>query len=66
MASTGMMSLVDDIGCNDRIPLVDTDKSGWYLPNVAAAIAGILQDMNTILKSDDPLNVTTDHLIEIS
>ena len=31
-----------------------------------AAIAGILQDMNTILKSDDPQNVTTDHLIKIN
>jgi iron complex transport system substrate-binding protein len=38
MASTGMMSLVDAIGCNDRIPLVGTDKSGWYLPNVVAAM----------------------------
>jgi L-fucose isomerase-like protein len=31
-----------------------------------AAIAGILVDMNTILKSDDPSNVTTDHLIKIN
>ncbi len=38
MASTGMMSLVDAIGCNDRIPLVGTDVNGWYLPNVVAAM----------------------------
>lgn len=31
-----------------------------------AAIASIVVDMNTILSSDDPTNVTTDHLIKIS
>lgn len=38
MASTGMMSLVDAIGALDRIPLVGTDISGWYLDNVIAAM----------------------------
>ena len=31
-----------------------------------AAIASIIVDMNTILSSDDPSEVTTDHLIKIS
>ncbi len=38
MASTGMMSLVDAIGANDNVPLVGTDVSGWYLPNVVEAM----------------------------
>ena len=38
MCSTGMESLVDAIGALDCTPLVGTDKSGWYLPNVIAAM----------------------------
>lgn len=38
MASTGMMSLVDAIGALDHVPLVGTDVSGWYLPNVIDAM----------------------------
>ena len=38
MASTGMESLIDAIDCLDRTPLVGTDKSGWYLPNVIKAM----------------------------
>ena len=38
MCSTGMESLIDAIGALDCTPLVGTDKSGWYLPNVVAAM----------------------------
>lgn len=38
MASTGHMSLIDSLGAMDRVPLVGTDVSGWYLPNVVAAM----------------------------
>lgn len=38
MASTGIMSLTDAIGALDCTPLVGTDVSGWYLPNVVSAM----------------------------
>lgn len=68
MASTGMESLVDAIDALDCTPLVGTDKSGWYLPNVIAAMeSGKIKfggkysepDFEMITKEEIQLHVNT-------
>ena len=67
MASTGMMSLVDAIGANDRGPLVGTDKSGWYLPNVVAAMdAGTIAFGGKYSEPDFELMVANDIQLHIN